>query len=266
MNMLERALYPVDGNGKITVKDIIDEVPGGGESTPVTVDTLTGATTTGKAVMKAASQEAARTAIGAGTSDFSGSYEDLTGKPTIPAAATVDNLGGAGATGKEVMKATSAEAARTAIGAGTSNLTIGSTAQTAKAGNYTPTWNEVTGKPAVIAAGADQAAARAAIGAGTSNLTIGTTAETAKAGNYTPPVVTTSANGLMTAADKIKLNEIAENATANSTDAQLRDRSTHTGVQDMSTISGLAAALEDKATVAALAALEARIEALENPE
>lgn len=356
MDITKRALYPIDGNGKITVEDILNESSGGGDSTPVTVDTLSGATTTGKALMKAASQEAARAAINAGISDFSGNYEDLTGKPTIPAAATVDNLSGAGATGRAVMKATSAEAARSAIGAGTgnsnlelgstastakpgnyqptwdqvtnkptvigagatqaaarqaigaisledipeapaaqtwstlsgkpaviaagstqeaarqaigagtSNLVLGTTAGTAKAGNYVPSWNEVTGKPAVIAAGVDQAAARAAIGAGTSNLTIGTTADTAMAGNYTPPVVTTSANGLMSSADKTKLNGIAASATANSTDAQLRDRSTHTGTQAMSTISGLAAALDDKATVAALALLEARIEALENAE
>lgn len=64
--------------------------------------------------------------------------------------------------------------------------TIGTTATTAKAGNYQPTWAQVTGKPAVIAAGTDAAAARAAIGAGTSDLAIGTTATTAKAGNYQP--------------------------------------------------------------------------------
>lgn len=85
--------------------------------------------------------------------------------------------------------------------------TIGTTATTAKAGNYQPTWAQVTGKPstfapsahthtwaditdkpAIIASGATQAAARTAIGAGTgnSNLAIGTTASTAKAGNYTP--------------------------------------------------------------------------------
>lgn len=86
-------------------------------------------------------------------------------------------------------------------------LTIGTTATTAKAGNYQPTWAQVTGKPttfapaahthawvditdkpAIIASGATQAEARTAIGAGTgnSNLAIGTTASTAKAGNYTP--------------------------------------------------------------------------------
>lgn len=208
MDTLQRAFYPIDGSGKITVGDIVSIAGGGADSVePATVDTLEGATTTGKAVMKAASQAAARTAIGAGTSNFSGSYTDLTNKPTIPAAATVDNLSGAGATGKAVMKAATAEAARTAIGAGTSNLTIG------------------------------------------------TTATTAKAGNYAPPTVTTSANGLMLSADKTKLDGIVAGATKNATDAQLRDRSTHTGSQDISTVTGLQAALDD---------LSARIAALED--
>lgn len=48
-----------------------------------TADTLTGATDTGKAVLKAADAEAARTAIGAGTSSFSGSWNDLTDKPAL---------------------------------------------------------------------------------------------------------------------------------------------------------------------------------------
>lgn len=48
------------------------------------------------------------------------------------------------------------------------------------------TWETLPGKPAVIAAGADQATARAAIGAGTSSLVVGTSASQAKAGNYTP--------------------------------------------------------------------------------
>lgn len=44
-------------------------------------------------------------------------------------------------------------------------------------------WDNITGKPAVIAAGANATAARIAIGAGTSSLVIGTTASTAMAGN-----------------------------------------------------------------------------------
>lgn len=47
------------------------------------------------------------------------------------------------------------------------------------------TWDEIKGKPAVIAAGADAAAARTAIGAGTSSLTLGTTNSTAARGNHT---------------------------------------------------------------------------------
>lgn len=45
--------------------------------------------------------------------------------------------------------------------------TIGTSPSTAKAGDYLPSWSDITGKPAVIAAGADAAAARTAIGAGT---------------------------------------------------------------------------------------------------
>ena len=54
-----------------------------------TVGTLSGATDTGKSLMKAASAGAARAAIGAGTSDFSGSYNDLSDKPSIPSAYTL---------------------------------------------------------------------------------------------------------------------------------------------------------------------------------
>ena len=51
----------------------------------------------------------------------------------------------------------------------------------------------------------------------------------------------TSVSGLMSGADKTKLNGVATGATANATDAQLRDRSTHTGSQLASTISNFAA-------------------------
>lgn len=57
---------------------------------------------------------------------------------------------GATTTGLAVLKATNASAARTAIGAGTSNLTIGTTSSTAKAGDYQPAWSEVTDKPSTF--------------------------------------------------------------------------------------------------------------------
>lgn len=46
--------------------------------------------------------------------------------------------------GRNVLKAADASAARTAIGAGTSNLAVGTTSTTAKAGNYVPTSAEVS--------------------------------------------------------------------------------------------------------------------------
>jgi hypothetical protein len=52
---------------------------------------------------------------------------------------------------------------------------------------------------------------------------------------------TTSARGTMSAADKLKLNSIADGATANQTDAFLLSRTNHTGTQTASTITGLAA-------------------------
>lgn len=59
-------------------------------------------------------------------------------------------------------------------------------------------------------------------------------------------VATTSANGLMSAADKVKLNGVAAGATANNTDAHLLNRTNHTGSQAISTVSGLQAALDAK--------------------
>lgn len=100
----------------------------------------------------------------------------------------------------------------------------------------------------------------------------------------TPPVATESTNGLISAASQAKLNGIepgaevnptgaeiatlyeaqadrnaftdaqvsklagvATGATANATDAALRDRSSHTGAQAISTVAGLQAALDGKA-------------------
>lgn len=58
---------------------------------------------------------------------------------------------------------------------------------------------------------------------------------------------TTSLAGVMSSADKTKLDGVATGATANSADASLRDRATHTGTQLASTISDFAATV--RATV-----------------
>lgn len=56
------------------------------------------------------------------------------------------------------------------------------------------------------------------------------------------PVATTTEAGLMPAADKAKLNGVQAGATANDTDANLRNRANHTGTQSVGTITGLGSA------------------------
>ena len=62
-----------------------------------------------------------------------------------------------------------------------------------------------------------------------------------------PDEATTSVSGLLSAADKTKLNSIAASATANDTDANLKNRANHTGEQAISTVTGLQGALDAKA-------------------
>lgn len=51
------------------------------------------------------------------------------------------------ATGRLLLTATDAATARTVIGAGTSNLVIGTTSGTAKAGDYAPAWPDIASRP-----------------------------------------------------------------------------------------------------------------------
>jgi hypothetical protein len=60
---------------------------------------------------------------------------------------TVASITDATAVGKSILTAADAASARSALGAGTSNVTVGTGASDAKAGNYTPTWGQVTSKP-----------------------------------------------------------------------------------------------------------------------
>lgn len=121
-------------------------------------------------------------------------WEDVEDKPdsfppsshTHPAAQISD----ATAVGRGVLTAADAAAARAAIGAGTSSLTIGTTGSTAAAGNHTHTAAQISDASSVgrsVVTAADAAAARTAIGAGTSSLTLGTGASQAAAGNHTHP-------------------------------------------------------------------------------
>ena len=171
-----------------------------------TLGSLTSLSTTEKGSLVGAINEVAATVEAGGS---------------VTAAAITDST----VVGRAVLKAVDADAARAAIGAGTSNLTLGTTASTAKAGDYAPSWTEVTAKPTVIAAGNTQAEARTAIGAGTSSLALGTTASTAKAGNYTPtwaevsakPAVIASGSTEAAARTAISVSSTAEMNSAIST-------------------------------------------------
>jgi hypothetical protein len=57
-----------------------------------------------------------------------------------------------------------------------------------------------------------------------------------------------------TTAEKTKLSGIQDGATANSTDAQLRDRTTHTGTQAINTVIGLQAAIDAKINISLIGA------------
>lgn len=81
---------------------------------------------------------------------------------------TVAGLSDATATGKSLLQATDPAAARSAIGAGTSNLAVGADAGDAKAGNWTPTAADISDATTVgrnVLKATDAAAARDAIGA-----------------------------------------------------------------------------------------------------
>jgi hypothetical protein len=83
----------------------------------------------------------------------------------------------------------------------------------------------------------------------TTNLSfdIATRTLTSSTGNSVQlPVATISQQGFMSIADKVKINGIAEGATANQTDAYLLSRENHTGSQLASTISDFNASARDQ--------------------
>lgn len=122
-------------------------------SSTVTASQITDATVIGRTVLTSADAAAVRTAIGAGT----GTSNLVIGTTAGTAAAgndsrlsdartptahthTAANISDSTTIGRTVLTAVDAAAVRTAIGAGTgtSNLVIGTTSTTAKAGDYAP--------------------------------------------------------------------------------------------------------------------------------
>jgi hypothetical protein len=100
------------------------------------------------------------------------------------------------------------------------------------------------------------AASNGSSGAGATNLgntpTANNVAITSSTGDDTTVAgATTSLAGVMTGADKTKLNGIATGATANSSDATLLNRANHTGTQLASTISNFDTEVANNTAVAA---------------
>lgn len=178
----------------------------------LTAADISGTTATGQALMTAASATVARTAIGAGTSSFSGSYNDLTDKPTIPGGQVNSDWNATSGAAQILNKPTFFDGQYSSL-TGTPS-TFAPAAHSHPASQISD--STVTGRAVMTAT--DAAAARAAIGAGTGNgsgtvtsITAGTglsggtittsgtlsLANTGTAGTYSG--VTTDAQGRVTA-------------------------------------------------------------------
>jgi hypothetical protein len=106
-------------------------------------------------------------------------------------------------------------------------------------------WDDSAGKLTHLTLGTNLTITGTTLDAAGGSTDLGYTASTrlltsSTGADVTLPLATTSDPGLMAAADKAKLDGVAAGATSNATDAQLRDRTTHTGTQSASTITGLA--------------------------
>lgn len=66
-----------------------------------------------------------------------------------PSEVTSDKISDATSLGRKLLKAASAAAARADIGAGTSDLTLGTTATTAAKGDHKHSFNDLTDKPTI---------------------------------------------------------------------------------------------------------------------
>lgn len=104
---------------------------------------ISDATTVGKAVITAANAGAARTAIGAGTSSFSGAWTDITGKPSVFTPDThthvINDISNAGSVGKTILGASSAGTVRGAIFSAATHIADASTSAATDAATNGPT-------------------------------------------------------------------------------------------------------------------------------
>lgn len=124
----------------------------------------------------------------------------LAANPPSMGTIVVADLSDAQTPGKNLLLASTQALARAAIGAGTSTLAVGSTAGTAKSGDWFPQYTEIVGTTAIgqsLMSASSQANARTAIGAGTSSLALGGSgvATTAMRSDWRPTATTTDLLG-----------------------------------------------------------------------
>lgn len=132
----------------------------------ITAANISDSTSVGRSILTATDAAAARTVIGAGSSDLALGTTSTTALAGNYAP-TSANISDATTIGKSLLTSASALAARAVIGAGTSNLTLGTTASTALAGNYAPASTSISDSTTIgrtLLTATDAAAARNALG------------------------------------------------------------------------------------------------------
>lgn len=119
-----------------------------------------GVLTVGKGGTGAGSQTLNNVLLGNGTGALQNIAPSTVGKVLrsngttwLSAALAAADISDSTTVGRALIAAADAAAARSAIGAGTgnSNLAVGATSSDAKAGDYQPTWTQVTSKPTTFA-------------------------------------------------------------------------------------------------------------------
>lgn len=181
-------IFPHDGSWKV---EIVVTFNDGSESEKYTIDTpVAGAINLRESILVTTFPAQTASLVrgvpgGVAALNDAGQVVDASGNPVtggVGGTTTVEGLTDATTVGKAVVKAATQADARTAIGAGTSSLALGTTSSTAKAGDYQPTAENISNATTVgrnVLKAATAADARTAIGAGTSSLAIGTSAGTA---------------------------------------------------------------------------------------
>lgn len=153
-----------------------------------TADDISGASELVRSLLKTSTKPGMRDVIGAGTSNLiigEGADEAKRGnwQPDV------SEIQGASQVIEALLESNNEAGARSAIGAGTSNLVVGTGSDQAKAGNWQPKASDIHGLlPAAAAfmAATNESGMRAAIGAGTSSLSVGSNSDQAKPGNWKP--------------------------------------------------------------------------------